>query len=155
MLQFLLSADEITKLKQEINVNNNNRDGTVSLAMKSHSQTRRIIRLGQSRPCIFFECLYCRREGSSFFFLLVVLVWSQPTRLPPMLHLYLTSLAHSLLVARGTFHSLACQQLRGRKRKNDDCPTYEKNRVTTRIAKRIISSWLPWHPFEIQGCHVF
>jgi hypothetical protein len=72
-----------------------------------------------------------------------------------MLHLYLTSLAHSLLVARGTFHSLACLQLRGRKRKNDDCPKYEKNRVTTRIAKRIISSWLPWHPFEIQGCHVF
>ena len=72
-----------------------------------------------------------------------------------MLHLYLTPLANSLLVARGTFHSLACLQLRRRKRKNDDCPTYEKNRVITRIAKRIISSWPPWHPFEIQGCHVF
>jgi len=65
MLQFLLSADEITKLKKEININNN-RDGIVSLAMKSHSQSRGIIRLGQSRPCIFFECLYSRRGGGFF-----------------------------------------------------------------------------------------
>jgi len=127
--------------------------------MKSHSQSRGIIRLGQSRPCIFFECLYSRRGGRFFSLslthsLLVGLVWSQPTRLPPMLHLYLTSLAHSLLVARGTFHSLACLQLRGRKRKNDAAQRMRR-RVPTRIAKRIISSWLPWHPFEIQGCHVF
>jgi len=65
MLQLLLSEDEITKPKKEININNN-RDGIVSLAMKSHSQSRGIIRLGQSRPCIVFECLYSPREEGFF-----------------------------------------------------------------------------------------
>lgn len=67
MLQFLLSADEIRKLKKEININNN-RDGIVSLAMKSHSQSRGIIRLGQSCPSICFVFLYCRRGRNCSFF---------------------------------------------------------------------------------------